>query len=272
MKTVSISGLTNFKQWQIKILQRRFNQPNTLARKLVPPLPYSEFKEFVETQNPVSFLIVRHPYDRLLSAYRDKFESKKKYYHIKYGRFMIQQYRQRGIRRFGKAFYRPSKHKDSEHYPHWKAAQRKRNDATPTFWEFVKTIIDYKVLNEHWTPATLVCSVCKVGYYQGFECFWKGFLSFNLFRSLDSKMIILFQIRYDFILKMENLHKEESFMLRQLNLTYEQSEYGNSNPSKLSDDEKKGYFDMLNKNEKKSLHDIYRQDFEHFEYDPHIFD
>ena len=71
---------------------------------------------------------------------------------------------------------------------------------------------------------------------------------------------------------MENLHKEESFMLRQLNLTYEQSEHGNSNPSKLSDDEKKGYFDMLNKNEKKSLHDIYRQDFEHFEYDPHIFD
>ena len=61
-------------------------------------------------------------------------------------------------------------------------------------------------------------------------------------------------------------------MLRQLNLTYEQSKYGNSNPSKLSDDEKKGYFDMLNKNEMKSLYDIYRQDFEHFEYDPHIFD
>ena len=164
INNICILGLTSFKQWQIKILQRRFNQPNTLARKLIPPLPYSEFKEFIESKTPVCFLIVRHPYDRLLSAYRDKFENKKKYYHVKYGRFMIQQYRQRGIRRFGKSFYTPSKPKPPL-YPHMKAAQRNTNDATPTFWEFIKTIIDYKVFNEHWTPASAVCSVCKVGKY-----------------------------------------------------------------------------------------------------------
>ena len=168
-----VLGLTNFKQWQIRMLQKRFSQPNTLARYLIPSLPYSEFKEFIKTQRPVSFLIVRHPYDRLLSAYRDKFENKKKFYHLKYGRFMIRQYRKRGIRRFGKAFYRSSETSDYRVHPHWKAAHRNKNDATPTFWEFVKSIIDYKLFNEHWAPASSVCSICKVGYQRNVIIFTK---------------------------------------------------------------------------------------------------
>ena len=159
-----ILGLTNFKQWQIKMLRRRLNQPNALARYLVPPLPYSEFKEFVKNNRPVSFLIVRHPYDRLLSAYRDKFENKKKFYHLKYGRFMVHQYRKRGIRRFGKSFYQAAKKSDDQVHPHWKAARRNKYDATPTFWEFIKSVIEHKIFNEHWAPASSVCSVCKVCY------------------------------------------------------------------------------------------------------------
>ena len=79
-------------------------------------------------------------------------------------------------------------------------------------------------------------------------------------------------MRYDFVLKVENLEKEEPFMLRQLDLTYGPTKYENHNPSRLSFDQKKGYFDLLNKNERISLYDIYKQDFELFEYDPHIFD
>ena len=155
------------------MLQKRFSQPNTLARYLVPSWAYSELKEFIKTQSPVSFLIVRHPYDRLLSAYRDKFENKKKFYHLKYGRFMIRQYRKRGIRRFGKAFYRSSETSDYQVLPHWKAARRNKNDATPTFWEFVKSIIDNKIFNEHWAPASSVCSICKVGYQRNVITFSK---------------------------------------------------------------------------------------------------
>ena len=36
--------------------------------------------------------------------------------------------------------------------------------------------------------------------------------------------------------------------------------------------EKKGYFSMLNENEMRSLEDIYKDDFDNFEYDPNAFD
>ena len=82
----------------------------------------------------------------------------------------------------------------------------------------------------------------------------------------------IFQLHYDFILKTENLSEEEAFMLRQLNMTNAQSKYENLNPSKLSLKEKKGYFSMLNKNEMRSLQDMYKDDFDNFEYDPNAFD
>ena len=73
-------------------------------------------------------------------------------------------------------------------------------------------------------------------------------------------------------MKTENLSEEEAFMLRQLNMTNAQSKYENLNPSKLSLKEKKGYFSMLNKNEMRSLQDMYKDDFDNFEYDPNAFD
>ena len=79
-------------------------------------------------------------------------------------------------------------------------------------------------------------------------------------------------MHYDFILKTENLSEEEAFMLRQLNMTNARSKYENLNPSKLSLKEKKGYFSMLNENEMRSLQDMYKDDFDNFEYDPNAFD
>lgn len=73
-------------------------------------------------------------------------------------------------------------------------------------------------------------------------------------------------------MKTENLSEEEAFMLRQLNMTNARSKYENLNPSKLSLKEKKGYFSMLNENEMRSLEDIYKDDFDNFEYDPNAFD
>ena len=160
---LSISGFTNFRESQIKSLAKRYTQPNILARKLVPSLSPRAFKEFYTTQNPVTFIIVRHPYERLLSAYRDKFENKKKYYYHNYGKFMISQFRHRGIRRFGKEFYQITKN-DKRNYkiPYLNAVQRRLDDPTPTFWEFTRYIIEHKILNEHWRPASLMCSLCRV--------------------------------------------------------------------------------------------------------------
>ena len=156
----TFSGLTNFSPSQIKLFSRYYSQPNTLARKLVPPLSVDEFNKVTKNERPISFVIVRHPYERLLSAYRDKFENKKKYYHNKYGEFMIRNYRRRGIRRFGKKFYR--RETKSNIPPHRRATQRRVGDPTPTFWEFVRTIIDLQILDDHWRPASILCSLCRV--------------------------------------------------------------------------------------------------------------
>ena len=158
------TGLTNFKSTQIKVLSKQFTQPNTLARVLVPSLPFAAFNNYLTKEQPATFLIVRHPYERLLSAYRDKFENKRKYYHKHYGQFIIKNYRKKGIRRFGRDFYtRISNDANKTDIPPYRsAAIRNGKDVTPTFWEFIMAIIQQGISDDHWHPAHMLCSLCRV--------------------------------------------------------------------------------------------------------------
>lgn len=118
--------------------------PLHLARKKYPRPSLIELREAVN--DSVTFLIVRHPLERLLSAYRDKLQFSLPFtLHQKLGNQIILK-------------YRPGAKKGLKlNKPRW-----------PTFQEFVRYLVDtYKQghdLDMHWTPITQFCTPCMVPF------------------------------------------------------------------------------------------------------------
>ncbi|KAJ8972123.1 hypothetical protein NQ314_000349 [Rhamnusium bicolor] len=90
------------------------------------------------------FLMTRHPFERLLSAYRNKFMDSlpsSKYFQSRYGRHIVKKYRSS-----------PSK-ADIE------------SGANVTFREFIHFLLQEGVTtNEHWTPIFNLCRPCTLNY------------------------------------------------------------------------------------------------------------
>ncbi|XP_056638478.1 carbohydrate sulfotransferase 11 [Diorhabda sublineata] len=105
-------------------------------------LDYKDIRKCL--QDYTLFLVARHPFERLLSAYRNKFmdkSQKNKYFKLRYGKHIIQKYRQN-----------PTK-EDLE------------TGANVTFREFIQYLIDEGVFsNEHWTPIYNLCLPCTLNY------------------------------------------------------------------------------------------------------------
>lgn len=111
----------------------------------------------------MSFLIVRHPLERLLSAYRDKIQyAVSGSYHFKLGRDIIKQYRRKvrmlTVNNFKKkvivilgitfhSFFKGT-----------------IGPKFPTYPEFIEWLVDSvrdgKPLDMHWTPVVEFCTPC----------------------------------------------------------------------------------------------------------------
>lgn len=88
-------------------------------------------------------LFVREPFQRLVSAFRDKFESPNSYYHPVFGRPIISRYRANATR----------------------AALS--TGAGVTFREFVQYLLDVRRpvgLDIHWEPVSQLCHPCLLSY------------------------------------------------------------------------------------------------------------
>ncbi|XP_055708756.1 carbohydrate sulfotransferase 11-like [Phlebotomus papatasi] len=142
-KAASTSWMYNFNLmagYKPQFLKKSKEVPLVLARKKYPRP--SETELLTSLNDSVSFLIVRHPFERLLSAYRDKMQNAlPNSFHHKLGNTIIQK-------------YRTNKH---SRLPRW-----------PTFPEFVNYLIDqihnHRELDMHWTPITNFCTPCQVRF------------------------------------------------------------------------------------------------------------
>ncbi|XP_028970645.2 carbohydrate sulfotransferase 8 [Esox lucius] len=88
-------------------------------------------------------LFVREPFERLVSAFRDKFESPNSYYHPVFGRPIISRYRANASR------------------------YALRTGAGVTFREFVQYLLDVRRpvgMDIHWEPVSQLCSPCLLRY------------------------------------------------------------------------------------------------------------
>lgn len=91
----------------------------------------------------ITFLIVRHPLERLASAYNDKIvHAWPKSFHDKLGHRIVKKYR--------------------------KPADKTRTEKYPVFEEFVSYVLDEakakRSLDMHWTPYTTFCTPCKFNF------------------------------------------------------------------------------------------------------------
>lgn len=117
------------------------HKPSTLDR--LSDYPAGRAAHMLSTYT--KFLFVRHPFERLLSAYRNKLEQRhesSRYFQSRFGRRIVKRYRVNATER----------------------ALRDGDDVT--FAEFAEFVADTRdtVFNEHWASIDRLCRPCAVNY------------------------------------------------------------------------------------------------------------
>ncbi|CAH2042376.1 unnamed protein product, partial [Iphiclides podalirius] len=145
-KAASTSWMYNFNlmaNYSAAFLDKTKEVPLELARKKYARPTVEMIKK--AQPDSITFLIVRHPLERLASAYNDKIvHAWPKSFHDKMGHRIIRKYR---------------KHLDGKPTP---------TERYPVFEEFVAYVLDEarakRTLDMHWTPYTNFCTPCKFNF------------------------------------------------------------------------------------------------------------
>ncbi|KAM3962861.1 LOW QUALITY PROTEIN: carbohydrate sulfotransferase 11 [Aphomia sociella] len=130
-----------------KFLARTRQTPLMLARKKFPRPSEEELRDAVNTPGVISLLVVREPFVRLLSAYRDKLENITPHYR-KLARAIVAENREKATKLFG-----PIKSFGPTFYEFVAYLTKKFKDKDKTF-----------TFDEHWAPYHQFCSPCTVNF------------------------------------------------------------------------------------------------------------
>lgn len=186
----------------------------------------------------LKLLIVRHPFERLLSAYRDKLENKDiglehgvKHLYLSYGRKIVQLYRNGSSDR-----------------------------AEPTFREFVAYLIKDDAIR---LAMIFYLKVIKNNcFYLIFDRFDDHWIPFYLFCTPCL-------VRYDVIAHVETLFRDQIYTIRVADLEGQITPLWThlTKGQRSAGDTARKYFKQLNKWQVQQLFEKYRLDFELFGYD-----
>ncbi|XP_031780903.1 carbohydrate sulfotransferase 11-like [Nasonia vitripennis] len=206
-------------------------QISVIARRIIPELDYPEAD--VLLSNTAKLLIVRHPFERLLSAYRDKLENSvagrehgSLHFYKRYGESIVRKYRDKN---------RPT---PSSNQVIRRAGLPAPAGIEPTWREFVDYLINTDLASyadDHWTPYYLYCTPCL--------------------------------INYDIIAKVETLWRDQAYAIHQLGLDQQIRPRWRHSTSNNVTDAATVYFSQLTKEHVRKLHEKFRLDLEMFGYD-----
>ena len=127
-----------------------------------PDTLWSNYTGSQGSQNINTFMVVRHPFERLVSAYRDKLERMDMYYYETYGKKIVHRFRERALKKLGKNYFS----KSNNYGTLLKMSPEDRpNSNLPSFWEFAQSVIIGLNMDQHWMPMYIYCSVCNLNQF-----------------------------------------------------------------------------------------------------------
>ena len=199
------------------------------SRDKIPPYLLNNF---ITSNNILTASFVRHPFERLVSAYNDKFGGN----HIKITWTNVYQEWFKNEKSFSRFVNRVL-------YEHQRSCYPNSTQASRNLTNWFNGPCEDKI-NQHWRPYLSKCSYCDVNYdVIGRMETWNDDLGYIILkRGLENVLPLQ---------KAENSHYNPT----------------KQNTSKMT----KEYFSMLSKKQKEDLYHMFRIDFELFNYDPEIY-
>ena len=197
--------------------------------------------EILNSENHASLMIVRHPFDRIVSAFRDKLERICPTFDV-ISKNIASKWRAKAVKTLGREFFDGPLSGAS--LPVNPPSRRWKQDKLASFWEFVQELVNTSptTYDVHWKPISLMCNVCQP------------------------------DIDYNYILHLEGFKNEEPTFIRHMGWTAELGEglevhnankYQNMTKFQIT----RHYFKDISRSDIQKLYEIYRHDFEMFGYD-----